>query len=34
MGSLINSLEVLDKASIQEQRKITIPVIKEVLTLQ
>ena len=34
MGSLINSLDVLDKASIQEQRKITIPFIKEVLTLQ
>ena len=34
MGNLINSLDVLDKASIQEQRKITIPFIKEVLTLQ
>ena len=34
MGSLITSLDVLDKASIQEQRKITIPFIKEVLTLQ
>ena len=33
MGSLIRSLDVLDKASIQEQRKITIPFIKEVLTL-
>jgi DnaA family protein len=31
MGSLIKSLDVLDKASIQEQRKITIPFIKEVL---
>jgi len=34
MGSLINSLDILDKASIQEQRKITIPFIKEVLSLQ
>lgn len=34
MGSLITSLDVLDKASIQEQRKITIPFIKEVLSLQ
>ncbi len=33
MGSLIQSLDVLDKASIQEQRKITIPFIKEVLSL-
>lgn len=33
MGSLIHSLDVLDKASIQEQRKITIPFIKEVLSL-
>ncbi|MCP4991988.1 MAG: DnaA regulatory inactivator Hda [Colwellia sp.] len=33
MGSLIESLDVLDKASIQEQRKITIPFIKEVLKL-
>jgi len=33
MGSLIKSLDVLDKASIQEQRKITIPFIKEVLSL-
>jgi len=33
MGSLIKSLDLLDKASIQEQRKITIPFIKEVLTL-
>jgi len=34
MGSLTKSLDVLDKASIQEQRKITIPFIKEVLSLQ
>jgi DnaA family protein len=34
MGSLITSLDILDKASIQEQRKITIPFIKEVLSLQ
>jgi DnaA family protein len=34
MGSLIESLDVLDKASIQEQRKITIPFIKEVLKLK
>lgn len=34
MSSLIESLDVLDKASIQEQRKITIPFIKEVLTLK
>lgn len=32
MASLIESLDVLDKASIQEQRKITIPFIKEVLS--
>ena len=31
MGSLIESLDVLDKASIREQRKITIPFIKETL---
>lgn len=31
MSSLIESLDILDKASIQEQRKITIPFIKEVL---
>jgi DnaA family protein len=31
MGSLIESLDVLDKASIIEQRKITIPFIKDVL---
>jgi DnaA family protein len=30
MGSLIESLDVLDKASIRQQRKITIPFIKEV----
>ncbi|ALO34451.1 DnaA regulatory inactivator Hda [Colwellia sp. MT41] len=34
MGSLISSLDVLDKASIQEQRKITIPFIKQVLNLK
>lgn len=33
MANLINSLDVLDKASIREQRKITIPFIKEVLNL-
>ncbi len=33
MSSLINSLDVLDKASIQEQRKITIPFIKEVFNI-
>jgi DnaA family protein len=33
MSSLIESLDLLDKASIQEQRKITIPFIKEVLKL-
>lgn len=31
MASLISSLDKLDKASIREQRKITIPFIKEVL---
>ena len=31
MGSLINSLDTLDKASIREQRKITIPFIKDIL---
>ena len=31
MSNLIKSLDALDKASIQEQRKITIPFIKEVL---
>jgi DnaA family protein len=34
MSSLTRSLDTLDKASIQEQRKITIPFIKEVLNLQ
>lgn len=34
MASLIKALDTLDKASIQEQRKITIPFIKEVLILQ
>lgn len=33
MGSLIQSLDVLDKASIQEQRRITIPFIKKVLNI-
>lgn len=33
MSNLIQSLDVLDKASIQEQRKITIPFIKEVLEI-
>lgn len=32
MGSLIESLDVLDKASIREQRKITIPFIKDTLS--
>ncbi|WP_440875934.1 DnaA regulatory inactivator Hda [Thalassotalea sp. PLHSN55] len=32
MQDLISSLDVLDKASIREQRKITIPFIKEVLS--
>lgn len=31
MASLIHSLDLLDKASIREQRKITIPFIKEIL---
>ncbi len=31
MGSLIESLDILDKASIQEQRKVTIPFIKEMI---
>ena len=31
MSSLIQSLDVLDKASIREQRKITIPFIKDIL---
>jgi DnaA family protein len=33
MGSLIKTLDTLDKASIQEQRKITIPFIKDVLDI-
>ncbi len=33
MAYLLNSLDTLDKASIREQRKITIPFIKEVLKL-
>jgi DnaA family protein len=33
MGNLITSLDILDKASIREQRKITIPFIKDVLNL-
>lgn len=33
MGNLIASLDVLDKASIRDQRKITIPFIKDVLHL-
>ena len=33
MGSLIKTLDTLDKASIQEQRKITIPFIKDVLEI-
>lgn len=33
MGNLITSLDILDKASIREQRKITIPFIKDVLHL-
>jgi DnaA family protein len=31
MGSLLQALDELDKASIREQRKITIPFIKEIL---
>lgn len=31
MKSLVNALDVLDKASIREQRRITIPFIKQVL---
>ena len=31
MESLLETLDLLDKASIQEQRKITIPFIKEVI---
>ena len=33
MTSLLETLDVLDKASIREQRKITIPFIKDVLSL-
>mgnify|MGYP005986309891 CR=1 FL=1 len=33
MANLIASLDILDKASIREQRKITIPFIKAVLTI-
>lgn len=33
MGNLIASLDILDKASIRDQRKITIPFIKDVLHL-
>ena len=33
MASLIASLDALDKASIREQRKITIPFIKDVLSI-
>lgn len=33
MGSLLDALDKLDKASIREQRKITIPFIKETLEL-
>ena len=33
MGNLIASLDILDKASIRDQRKITIPFIKDVLNL-
>ncbi len=33
MGNLIASLDILDNASIREQRKITIPFIKDVLHL-
>ena len=33
MGNLITSLDTLDKVSIREQRKITIPFIKDVLHL-
>lgn len=34
MSSLITSLDLLDKASIRQQRKITIPFIKEVLEIK
>tara|TARA_R110002050_G_scaffold167974_3_gene299116 strand:+ start:698 stop:1417 length:720 start_codon:yes stop_codon:yes gene_type:complete len=33
MSNLITSLDILDKASIREQRKITIPFIKDVLNI-
>jgi len=33
MKNLIDSLDVLDKASIREQRKITIPFIKDILNI-
>jgi len=33
MTNLISSLDILDKASIREQRKITIPFIKDVLNI-
>lgn len=33
MSSLLEALDTLDKASIQEQRKVTIPFIKEILSL-
>ena len=33
MGSLLDVLDILDKASIREQRKITIPFIKDILNL-
>lgn len=33
MANLIDSLDVLDKASIREQRKITIPFIKNILNI-
>lgn len=33
MANLIDSLDVLDKASIREQRKITIPFIKDILNI-
>jgi DnaA family protein len=33
MGSLIDTLDILDKASIRQQRKITIPFIKQTITI-
>lgn len=33
MTSLIQTLDILDKASIREQRKVTIPFIKEILNI-